>query len=71
MFKTGDPLWVPSACTLYYPDFTYPRKFIVCEKPICAWFIERIDDHWVKIMYDNTFWSIENANIYPYQEENK
>jgi len=71
LFKTGDPLWIPAACTLYFPDMSYPRKYKVCDRPICAWFVEPIDTKWVKVMYENTFWSIENTNIFPYPQERK
>jgi hypothetical protein len=69
MIKTGDPIWIPADCTLYFPDTKSPQKYKVSDSPICAWFIENIDEVWAKVMYENTYWSVSKISIYPYPQE--
>ncbi|NDB86375.1 MAG: hypothetical protein EB127_27310 [Alphaproteobacteria bacterium] len=69
LFRTGDPIWVPSGCVLYHPDMKYPDKYKISDKPVCAWYIESVNDKWAKVMYDNVFWSVEKNSIYPYPQE--
>jgi hypothetical protein len=71
LFKTGDPIWIPGACTLYHPDTRCPNKYRIFDKPICAWYVEKVDDKWAKVMYDNVYWSVEQNSLYPYPQENK
>lgn len=70
--KTGDPIWIPAGGILYFPDTAYPQKYKVFEKPICAWFVDKVNTQWAKIMYENTYWSVNNTDIFPYpQQEQK
>jgi|APGre2960657373_1045057.scaffolds.fasta_scaffold01642_16 hypothetical protein len=71
LIQTGDPIWIPADSTLYYPDIKYPQKFQVFKAPICAWFVENIDEVWAKVLYENTYWSISKNNIFPYSQEQK
>jgi hypothetical protein len=69
LHRPGDPVWIPSQTALYYPDVLCPKKYKINDKPICAWFIEAINDKWCKIMYENIYWSVEKYDVYPYPQE--
>jgi hypothetical protein len=69
LINSGDPIWIPSDCVLYFPDTKCPKKYKTYNSPICAWYVEPIDDKWAKIMYENSYWSIDKNDIYPYPQE--
>jgi hypothetical protein len=64
----GDPIWIPSSSTLYYPSAKYCTKYKFIAAPICAWFVEQTDDKCSKVMYDNVYWSVESEDLYPYPQ---
>lgn len=69
IFSIGEPVWIPSSCMLYYPNTTCPNAYKLVEKPICAWFVEKTDDRWAKVMFENIYWSIEQKDLFPYPQE--
>ena len=69
IFGTGDPVWIPSCSTLYFPNTTCPNSYRITDSPICAWFVEKLDDKWAKVMFDNIYWSVEQKDVFPYPQE--